>query len=138
MTVLDAELIRLMSFFEKKTGAKLKDCFFDQNQKLTFIVTPGNIGKAIGKGAKTLRKLEELLSRRIRIAQYSPDRALFIQSLVSPLKLVDIEEFDDIIVLKGADEKTNGLLIGKQARNLRNLEWMVRRYFPCKEIKVIS
>ena len=44
---------------------------------------------------------------------------------------------DDIVIITGGDEKTNGLLIGKKARNLRNLEWMVRKYHEVPEIKVI-
>lgn len=138
MVTFDAELIKLMNLFETKTGAKVKDCFYDKNGKLTFIVEPGNIGKALGKARKNLIELESKLNKRIRIAQYSDDKMEFIRSLVAPLTLVDMEEtMDGIIVLQGKDMKTNGLLIGKQARNLRNLEWMVRRYHEVPEIKVV-
>ena len=132
----DLELLKLINFFEDFTGAAVKDAFYDTNGKLTFVVEPGNIGKAVGKGASTLKKVEEKLGQRIRVAEYSDDRLEFIESLVAPLTLVEIREEDDVVYLEGKDEKTTGLLIGKHARNLRNLESMVRRYMPVEEIKV--
>jgi ribosomal protein S3 len=33
--------------------------------------------------------------------------------------------------------QTKGLLIGKNARNLRNMEKNIRRYFEVKEIRVV-
>ncbi len=136
----DAELIRIIGFFEEFTTASVKDAFYDDNQKLTFIVQPGNIGKAVGKNATMLKKVEDKLGKRIRVAEFTDDKLAFIRSLVSPLTLVRIEEDEDtgIITLEGKDEKTTGLLIGKHARNLRNLENMVRRYMPCEEIRVVE
>lgn len=133
----DLELLKLINFFEDFTGADVKDAFFDENEKLTFVVEPGNIGKAVGKSASTLKKVEQKLGRRIRVAEYSDEKLTFIRSLVAPLTLVEIREDDDgVVYLEGKDEKTTGLLIGKQARNLRNLESMVRRYMPVEEIRV--
>ena len=132
----DLELLKLINFFEEFTSADVKDAFFDTNDKLTFVVEPGNIGKAVGKSASTLKKVEQKLGRRIRVAEYSDDRLELIRSLVAPLTLVDIREEDGVVYLEGKDEKTTGLLIGKQARNLRNLESMVRRYMPVDEIRV--
>jgi len=42
-----------------------------------------------------------------------------------------------IVTIAGPDSKTKGLLIGRNAQNLRNLEANVRRYFEVKEIKVV-
>lgn len=136
-TVFDAELIKTMSWFEAKTRARCKDCFTDQNGKLTFILEQGELGKAIGKKAAKLRELEEKLGKKIRVAEFAPNVGELIVNLTTPLKIVDLEEREDgVIIIQGKDMKTNGLLIGKQARNLRNLEWMVRRFYDVKEIKV--
>jgi N utilization substance protein A len=137
MTTFDARLIELIQFFEEFTHSQVKDAFFDQNDKLTFVVEPGNIGKAVGKNASILKKVEEKMGRRIRVAEYTDNKLELIRSLVAPLTLVRIQENDQgIVYMEGKDEKTTGLLIGKQARNLRNLEWMVRRYMPVEEIRV--
>ncbi len=136
--VFDSELIKLISYFEQRTHTRVRDCFYDQNGKLTFIVEEGDLGKALGKGAKNLRDLENRLGKKVRISEWKTDKIALIRSFTSPLEIVDIEERDDgVVVLKGKDEKTNGLLIGKKARNLRNLEWMIRKYHEVPEIKVI-
>ena len=47
----DSELIKLMTLFESMTGAKVKDCISDE--KLTFIIEEGDMGKAIGRNGAT-------------------------------------------------------------------------------------
>lgn len=138
--VLDNELIKLISYFEAKTKSRVRDAFYDQNGKLTFMVEEGDLGKALGKGAKNLKELESKLNKPIRVTEWKTDKKDLIRSFVSPLEILSIDEQDDgIIVLRGKDERTRGLLIGKQARNLRNLEWMMRRYdHDIPEIKVIE
>ena len=117
---------------------RVKDCFVDQNSKLTFVLEPGELGKALGKKASKLREMETQLGKKIRVAESAPNISELIVNLTNPLKIVDIEEREDgVVIVQGKDMKTNGLLIGKQARNLRNLEWMVRRFFDVKEIKVV-
>ncbi len=133
----DAELIKIMSFFEKATNTQLKDCFIDA-ESMTFVVMPGEIGKAIGKGGLNVRKLENYFKKRIKIVEYADDLLQFVKNMIMPLKVERIEQMDDVVVLSDQDTKTKGLLIGRNAQNLRNLEKSVQRYFPAlKEIKVV-
>ena len=54
-----------------------------------------------------------------------------------PLKVEDISEEEDIITITDPDKKKKGMIIGRDAINLRNNEKIVSRYFTVKEIKVI-
>ena len=67
----NAELLKIMMLFERITRAKLKDAFYDNNSLLTFIVAENEIGKAIGKKAVNVKKLERLLKRKIKIVERS-------------------------------------------------------------------
>ena len=51
-------------------------------------------------------------------------------------KIDDIKKEDRIVIMISKNTKTKGLLIGRQAKNLRNLEKVVNRYFEVEEIKV--
>lgn len=135
----DASLINIMFLFEQVTHAKLKDCFMDEKlNSLTFVVLPGEMGKAIGKKASNVRILEAKLQKRIRVVEFSSDKLQLIRNMVMPLRVEDISEDENgIITIRGPDTKTKGLLIGRNAQNLRNLEENVRRYFEVKEIKVV-
>ena len=49
----DANIMKYMSLFESITRVKLKDCIADD--KLTFIVEEGGIGRAIGKNGSNAK-----------------------------------------------------------------------------------
>jgi N utilization substance protein A len=135
----DASLINIMSLFEQVTHAKLKDCFMDEKlNSLTFVVLPGEMGKALGKKACNVRILESKLQKKIRVVEFNPDKLQLIRNMVMPLRVDDVSEDENgIIIIQGPDTKTKGLLIGRNAQNLRNLEENMRRYFEVKEIKVV-
>jgi len=130
------ETIKLISLFEKITRSKLHDCFLDSNNVLIFVVEEGEIAKAVGKQAANVKKLRNMLNRSFRIIEYSKDITTFIKNLIFPLKVKGASLEDDIIVLDAADSKTRGLIIGRNATNLRNYEFIAKKYFPIKEIKV--
>ena len=132
----NTEMLKFMNLFETLTHAKLKDCFFDR-EKLVFLVEPGEMGKALGRNKANIMKLEKMLNRKIKIVEFSPNRLQFITNYLAPLRITDIKEEGDLIIITGADTKTKGLIIGIKARNLRNLEKIVSKYFKIDEIKVI-
>ncbi|HJX05546.1 MAG TPA: NusA-like transcription termination signal-binding factor [Candidatus Nanoarchaeia archaeon] len=132
----DTNIIKCMSLFESMTHAKLKDCFFDR-EKLVFLVEQGEMGKALGRNKEHVMKLEKMLNRKVKIVEFNPARLQFITNYLAPLKILGIQEEEDIVTVTGADTKTKGLIIGIKAQNLRNLEKIVSKYFQIKEIKVV-
>ena len=135
----DVSLMKIMSLFENLTHARLKDCFADEKlNNLTFVVLPGEMGKALGKRAENVKTLERKLQKKIRVVEFNPDKLEFIKNMIMPLKVSGISEDEmGVVTIAGPDPKTKGLLIGRNAQNLRNLEANVRRYFEVKEIKVV-
>ncbi len=130
------ELMGFMGIFQRVTNAGLKDCFVDDNSMLTFVVTPGELGKAIGKGAENIRALENAFNRKIKIVEFNPELRAFIRNLVYPSKVLDMNVEEDTIVLTPENSQSRGYLIGRAASNLRNYEHIVQRYFH--NIKVIK
>lgn len=127
-----------MSLFESITRSRLKDCFIDKNEMQTFVVQPGEIGKAIGKSAINVKKLEQMLNRKIKIVEFNSEILGFVRNLVFPLKTRNVVIKDGIVTIESEDTKTRGLIIGRNATNLRNFEAIAKKYFPeLKEIKVI-
>lgn len=129
------DLMKYMQLFENLTRAKLKDCI--ANEHLTFIVEENEIGKAIGKKGSNVRRLEELLKKKIKIVEFNPDVKQFIRNFVMPLQVKDVTEENGIITIAGFDTKTKGLLIGRERKNLKNLKDIVGRYFKVEDIKVV-
>jgi len=101
-------------------------------------VLPGEMGKALGKRAENMKTLERKLQKKIRVVEFNPDKLEFIKNMIMPLKVSGISEDEmGVVTIAGPDPKTKGLLIGRNAQNLRNLEANVRRYFEVKEIRVV-
>ncbi len=137
-TVYDQNLLKIMELFESITKVKLKDCFVDSNGRLTFIVPEGEIMKALGKDLSNLKKIESLMDRKVKVIEFSDNLLQFIKNIFYPNKIVDIKQEGSIVVITGGDVRSKGLMIGAKAKNLRNAEFIVRKYFEdLEEIKVI-
>ncbi|MBU0629127.1 MAG: NusA-like transcription termination signal-binding factor [Nanoarchaeota archaeon] len=131
----DINLMNYIKLFENLTRAKVKDCI--SNDHLIFIVEENEIGKAIGKGGSNIRRLEDLLKKKIKVAEFSPDVRQFIRNFVMPLHVNEISDENNIITISGPDTKTKGLLIGRDRKNINYLKEVVGRYFKVEDIKVI-
>ncbi len=125
-----------MSFFESATKARLKDCFVDQNDLLVFVVEPTQYGLAVGKAGSNVKRIEASLKRKVKIVEFADDIVSFVAGLMQPSKAKDISVMDGI-VNRTPEPGSRGYLIGRAGKNLRNMESVIRRYFPIKEVKII-
>lgn len=132
----DLNTIKSISLFENITHSSVKDCF-EQQDRLVFIVNPGEIGKAIGKEGANIRRISALLKKKIKIIEFSPELIEFVKNTIMPLKAEDITESEGIVTITPPDTETRGMLIGRGAATLRGFEEAVKRYFDIKEIKVV-
>jgi len=133
--VYDADLIKVMTMFESVSGVSVKDCISTE-QMMVFVVTEGEIGRAVGKGGANVRKLERLLKKKVKVIEFSDSLESFIRKVVSPYEVTDIIEGDGVYTLIPKDLKTRGMLIGRNASHLRFYESIIQRFYPVKELKV--
>lgn len=129
-------MMGLSSFMERITKAKVKDCFTSEEGTIYFVVAPGELGKAIGKGAGNIKKLQQELQRKIRIIEFNDNVAEFVKNIIYPLRVQSVTEEQDTVVIKETNKKAKSLLIGRQGRNLKLIQRAVKRFFA-HEIKVI-
>jgi len=129
------ELLDLMGLFSAVTGARLKDTF-EVEEVLYFIVEPGQIGKAIGKAAINVKKLQHKLNKKIKIIEFNPGLTKFVSNFIFPLKVDSVVADDGLVTLTSQDRQTKGLLIGRNAKNLKTMTNVVKRYFTISEIKI--
>ena len=129
------ELLGVMKLFTRVTGALLKDSF-EYEQTLYFVVEPGNIGKAIGKGGATVKELQQKFQKHVRVVEYNQDIATFVQNLIYPLRVESVTADNGKITIKSSDRSVRGQLIGRNAKNLNMLRDVTSRYFPVSTIQV--
>lgn len=130
----NADLMKYISLFESLTGAKVKDCIVNDN--VFFIVHENEMGRAIGKGGSNIKRVEEVLKKKIRLAEFNNDVCKFIGNLIYPVKAKEIKEEEGIVTIYCDDGKTKGMLIGRDRHNINATIEIVKRYFKIEEIKV--
>jgi len=133
----DQKLIKFISMFESMTQAEVKDCIELENM-LIFIVAENQIGKAIGKEGSNVRRLENLLKKKVRIIEYNKDIIKFVENIIYPNKAKEIRQEEKRIMIVPSDSKSRGFLIGRNATILRSNENIVKRYFEIDEIKIVQ
>jgi N utilization substance protein A len=133
--VYNIDAMKFMSLFETITRAKIKDCIIKETLVL-FIVQPHEVGKAVGPKGANVKKLEQILKKRVKIVEFASEPVNFIKNLVHPLQVTEIIEDEGVYTMTPTDLKTRGLLIGRNAAHLRSYEEIIKRFFPIKELKV--
>ena len=81
----DSDLIKLMMIFESMSGAKIKDCI--ANGKILIIVEENEMGKAIGKNGINIKKFENKLKKKVKLAEFSSDAGQFVRNLAYPAEI---------------------------------------------------
>lgn len=132
--VFDINSMQTMALFEKVTGARLKDFLPEQG---VFIVEAGEMGKAIGKNASNVKRIEFLLKKKVILVEYNDDVTLFIKNLVYPAEVTDIKQEGNIVTIHGKDTKSKGIIIGRDRSRLNQIRDIVKRHFQIEQIKVV-
>jgi len=131
---LDQETVGLSLVMENVSGARVKDCFQDDDT-IYFIVAQGEIGKAIGKSGMNIKRVQDELHKKIKVVEFRERMEDFVRNIIYPVSVQEIVEEENAIILKDNSSKTKGLLIGRSGKNLKFINRAVQRFFG-KEVKV--
>jgi len=149
---LSHEEMHYIALAEDVTGAPIIDCI-EMEDRITYIVEKGKLGKAIGKNAKNIKTLEKMLKKEVKFVEYDKDKKSFITNveydkdkksfitnLFKPYKL------DEVVVMEG-DEGTivnvtitqddKGKAIGKNGRNINILREIAKRHHDIIKLKIL-
>jgi len=130
-----SDIMQYISMFESLTGAKVKDCIV--NDAIFFIVHENEMGRAIGKQGSNIKRVENTLKKKIKLAEFNSDVKQFVGNLIYPLKAKEIKEEEGIVTIYGSDMKTKGMLIGRDRHNIKLVNDIVKRHFKVEEVKVV-
>ena len=125
---LDQETLGLSSLMERITLTRVKDCFQD-NDTIYFVVAPGDLGKAIGKGGVNVKRVQNELGKRIKVIEYSDDLSRFIRNIIYPLSIEKITIQENKVLLEDQSKKAKSLLIGREGKHLELINRAIQRFF---------
>jgi transcription termination/antitermination protein NusA len=133
--------MRYIALFESISGASVKDCIIDEEQeRAIFIVNPGQVGVAIGKGGRNIHTLERMTGKKHEIIEYSEDPVQFIKNSLKPAQVREVRITEKTDGKKMAvvtiNPKDKGIAIGKNGKNAERLRFLAKRYFDIQNVSI--
>ena len=126
MHILTQETIGYINVFESLTKAHVKDII--KNSELMFIVKEGDAAKAIGRNGINIRKIGRLLKKKIKVVEFNSEVERFVENIIRPTEGKVYKDGENVVIeAKSVQDKAN--LLGKNRRNLNQLNSIVKKYF---------
>jgi transcription termination/antitermination protein NusA len=140
---LTSDELRLMSLFQNVTGAMARDCIVDNRmERVIFVVNKGQMGLAIGKGGNTIKQLQNVVTKKVELVEYSDEAPEFISNILNSemIREIQISERTDgtkqaIVIV---DPSKKGVVVGKDGRNAEKARLLAKRYFQISSVLIVS
>ncbi len=136
VNTIDMQEMRYLNLFEKITRVRTRFCL-KYNNGLVFCVPKPFIPKAVGERAKNLRKMGEILNKKIKVVAIPSgleDAEEFIAAIINPVTFNKFEIKDNQIIVAGG--KNKAALIGRNKRRILEMQKIVKGFFG-KEYRVV-
>ncbi len=108
------------------------DCVVDEKfDRIIYIIRPGDMGLAIGKGGETSKKLQKALGKKIEMVEFSEDLRTFIENVFKPAEVSGIRIHEDtgrvdVCIRRKSDL---GIAIGKGGATVEKARMLLKRFF---------
>ncbi len=137
---LTLEEMRYISLLQDLTGAIARDCIIDKdNNRLIFIVQPGDAGKAIGRRGSNINKLRELLNMEIEVVEYAEKLEDLVKNIFAPARVLKVRvarRNGRKVVYVTVDPNDKGRAIGKGGRRVAIARLILKRYFDIDDVRI--
>lgn len=134
---IDMQVMRYINLFARISKVPPKHCFI-YNSMLIFTVPKSKVQQAIGKNSENLKKMGEILKRKVKVAAIPyglGDAEKFIQTIVSPIEVKGVE-IDGNMLMINAGQQSKAMLIGRNKLRFEEMKKIIKDYFG-KELKIV-
>lgn len=140
---LTPEEFSYLSLFQTITTAVSRDCIIDDKmERVIFVVHKGQMGMAIGKGGTNIKQLQNAITKKIELVEYSDNPINFIKNIFNSNMVQDVRISERESGIKNAivvvDMKKKGIVVGKDGRNVDKARMLAKRYFNINNVLILS
>jgi len=125
MPKLSMEEVKCIGLFQNVTHAHAVDCVV--GERVTFVVSPGQMGLAIGKSGENIRKMSRLLKKPVDVVEYADGFEEFAMKLALPAVPKSFEKKDNRLQVH-ADSRARYLLKRENGKILKRLKLFLERH----------
>ena len=134
---LDMKFIRYANLFGKITKLRTNHCF-EYNNTIVFAVPRKFVMSAIGPGNINLKRLSEILKKKIKIVAIpdgKEDIVNFVSVITHPVKFKGIEIKDGGAIIS-ANMQNKASLIGRGKCRLEEMQNILGQYFGIRKVMI--
>jgi N utilization substance protein A len=140
---LTPEEFSYLSLFQTITTAVSRDCIIDDKmERVIFVVHKGQMGMAIGKGGTNIKQLQNAITKKIELVEYSDNPINFIKNIFNSNMVQDVRISEREPGIKNAivvvDMKKKGIVVGRDGRNVDKARMLAKRYFNINNVLILS
>jgi N utilization substance protein A len=114
------------------TKATALDCIIDERfERIIYIIQKGDMGLAIGKKGENIRRMQNVLGKRIEMVEYADEQNAFIANIFRPVEITKVEK-DPVTgsLLVSLHKKSDlGTAIGKKGANIEKARLLMRKFW---------
>jgi transcription antitermination factor NusA-like protein len=138
--IIDMQSMRQINLFVKISHVPTKH-FFTYNNTLIFGVPKSKVSQAIGKDASNVRRLNQILRRKIKVIAMPAKTDYkgiekFISDLISPIELSKIEIIDGKVEI-GGNRLNKASLIGRNRVREKELLTILKNAFDIAQVRIV-
>ena len=136
---IDMQLMRYINLFSKISYVSTTMCFV-YNGQIVFGVPKNKISMAIGRGAENVRKLRNVLGKKIKVVA-APEKdtreglGKFIADIVEPLEFNKVEIRGNMITIT-AGRQSKAALIGRNRMREKELGDALKNFYKIEKLKI--
>lgn len=114
------------------TKATALDCIIDDRfDRVIYVIRPGDMGLAIGKKGDNIRRLQNVLGKRIEMVEFAETPDNFIANIFKPAEVTTVEHPPEngpvnVYVRQKSDL---GIAIGKSGCNIEKARVLCKRFY---------
>src|SRR5208282_2869283 len=135
---LDTETIGYIQLFEARTGARVKDCLAAED-KLVYLVYPGEVHKAVGPGGVLVDRLKGMLKKEIQVVEYADDPETLVKNVFywyGPKQVDLVPKGKGRHATVTVDPAWKARAIGKAGKNLKVARAILLRHTDVGSVSV--
>lgn len=137
---IDMQFMRYINLFAKVSKVSTTKVFSYNNQ-IVYAVPKAKVSTAIGKNAVNVKKLSDILRKKIKIIEMpavddNKGIAKFIEDVVAPIEFVKVEINNNSVILT-AGRQSKAALIGRNRMREKELGDVLKNFFHIPKLKIM-
>ena len=114
------------------TKATALDCIIDERfERIIYVIQKGDMGLAIGKKGENIRRMQNVLGKRIEMVEYAEEQNAFIANIFRPVEIsaVEMDPLTGTLIVSIQKRSDLGTAIGKKGANIEKARLLMRKFW---------